>query len=258
MSNPFILYNNLLLNALIITVTSEVAGYLKENAYDWLTWSHWKPSAAGTVYYTVDLGSVQSVDAWGVASHDLGTNGASIQLQHSSTGAWSGEEVSISTATSPTSTESILKTFTSVSARYWRWEIISASAASQIGQLMLGVRVEAPVGLSTGFAPDGVAPLYEPRYNISDEAELLGVSIYKKPVTNIMKFKPVTPAWVRATWEPFIRHVEQGKGFLYQPQPDNYSGEVIYAVADKKKIPKPKYPYTNFMEVSLSYIGVVS
>jgi len=258
MSNPFILYNNLLPGASIITVTSEASGYEKENAYNYLTWDHWKPSASGTVYYTVDLGSAQSIDAWGVVAHNLGNNSASIKLQYSDTGAWAGEEVDVGTAVSPDTTETIMKTFTSLSKRYWRWEIVSASAASQIGLLFLGVKMEMPSGLGVGFAPDALAPQYEPRYNLSDDSALLGASLYKKPIKNTMKFKLLTPAWVRANWEPFLRHVEQNKGFLYQPQPDDYPSEVVYAFADKKKIKAPKYSQTKFMSVDLGYIGTVA
>lgn len=258
MSNAFLLYDNVLPGASSITVTSEASGYEKEYLYDGLTWGHWKPSAAGTVYCTVDLGSAQSMDAWGVVAHDLGTNGASIELQYSATGAWAGEEVTVGSAVSPTSTETIMKTFTSVSARYWRWKIISASAASQIGQLLLGARLEMQTGLRTGFMPDDLAPRYESRYNMSDEAALLGESVYKKPVTGKMMFTLLTPAWVRANWEPFLRHIEQGGSFLYQPQPDNYPENVIFAVADKKKLSTPKYSHSTYMSVDLSYIGLVA
>jgi len=256
MNNPFILYNNLLPGASSITVTSEAAGYEKENAYDWLTWDHWKPSAPGTVYYTVDLGSAQSIDAWGIVAHNLGVNGASIKLQYSSDN-FAADINDVATAISPDSTETIMKTFTSISARYWRWEIVSASTASQIGLLFIGVKMEMPSALGVGFAPDGLAPGYESRYNLSDDTALLGASIYKKPVKNRMQFKVLTPAWVRSTWEPFLRHVEQNKGFIYQPEPDNYSGEVIYAFADKKKLKPPKYSHVKFMGVDLDYIGVV-
>ena len=256
MSNPFILYNNLLPDA-TITVTSEATGYEKENAYDYLTYDHWKPSAAGTVYYTVDLGSAQAVDAWGVVAHNLGINSASIKLQYS-TDNFAADINDVATATSPASTESIKKTFTSLTKRYWRWEIVSASAASQIGLLFLGVKMEMPTGLRVGFSPDGLAPLYETTYNVSEDMLLLGASNRKKAIKNTMKFTLVTPAWVRSTWEPFLRHVEQNKGFLYQPEPDNYADEVIYAWAEKKKLKAPKYTHTTFMGVELAYVGMVS
>ena len=65
MTNPVILYNSLIPSATTITVTSEAAGFAKENAYDWLTFDYWKPSAAGTVYYTMDFGAAVAVDGWG-------------------------------------------------------------------------------------------------------------------------------------------------------------------------------------------------
>ncbi len=256
-TTPFILYTNKLETASSITVTSEATGFEKENAYDWHTWDFWKANASGTVYYTVDMGSATSMDAWGIAAHDLGINSATILLQYSATGSFGGEEVDVGSAVSPTASEPILKTFSSVSARYWRWKIVSASTASKIGVLMLGPRLSMLKGLRIGYKPDLLAQQFETNINLSVDAAMLGADVYKKPVMATMKFTLLTPAWTRANWEPFIRHVEQGKGFLYQPDPDNNATEVTYGKA-QKKIPAPNYSHNNFMTVSLLYIGIVS
>lgn len=250
-----ILYDNVLVDA-TITVTSEDTGFSKENAIDWLTWDFWKPTAAGTVYYTADLGTAQSLDAWGIAAHDLGVNSATIKLQRSATGAWAGEEVDVGTAVSPTASEPILKTFTSVSARYWRWEIVSATTASQIGAILLGPRLTPQTGTRVGHKPDALAQQYEGKLNISKDAAFLGASVYKKPIKNQMLFTNLTPAWVRSDWEPFMRHCELKKGFLYMPNSTS-SDEVLYGFADNK-IPTPEYADALHMTAKLPYIGIVS
>lgn len=255
MSNPVILYNNLLKVAASITVTSEATGYEKERAYDDLTWDYWKPSAAGTVYYTVDLGSVMTIDAWGVFAHDLGSNGGNITLQQSATGAWSGEETDVGSAVSPAGTEPILKLPASFDARYLRWKIVSASAASKIGGLILGQKLSVESDLNPGYAPDSMAPRYEPRINLSDDASFLGVSVRRVPSKGRMSWDLLDPDWARNYWVPFLRHVELGGGFLYLPLPDLYPDEVVYAKADKN-IPSPEYTQSLFMRGELGYIGV--
>lgn len=257
MTNPVILYNSLIPSATTITVTSEAAGFAKENAYDWLTFDYWKPSAAGTVYYTMDFGAAVAVDGWGVAAHDLGVNGASIQLQYSATGAWAGEEVNFGSAISPAASEPRLQTGTSQSKRYWRFKIVSAAAASKIGVLMLGARLTMNAPLESGFKPDALAQRYEPTINQSDEATILGASRRRKLVENSLTFDLLEPSWVRTNWDPFIRHVELGKGFMIQPQPDNYPDEVTYAFA-KDNIKTPSHSFVTLMQVSIDYYGIAA
>ncbi len=256
MTNPVILYNSLIPSATTITVTSEAAGYAKENAYDWLTFDYWKPSAAGTVYYTMDFGAAVTVDCWGVAAHDLGVNGASIQLQYS-TDNFAADTNNFGDAISPDASEPRLQTGTSQSKRYWRFKIVSASAASKIGVLMLGPRLTMNAPLESGFKPDALAQQYEPTINQSEEATILGASRRRKLVENSLTFDLLEPSWVRTNWDPFIRHVETGKGFLVQPQPDNYPAEVTYAFA-KDTIKTPSHSFVTLMQVSIDYYGIVA
>ncbi len=256
MTNPVILYNSLIPSATAISVTSEAAGFLKENAYDWLTFDYWKPTAAGTVYYTMDFGAAVTVDCWGVAAHDLGVNGASIQLQYS-TDNFGADVNDFAAAISPSASKPRLQTGTSQSKRYWRYKIVSASAASKIGVLMLGQRLLMNAPLDAGFKPDHLAQLYEPTINQSDEATILGSSRRKKLTDGSMTFDLLEPSWVRANWDPFVRHVEQGKGFLYQPDPDINPTEITYGFA-KESIKTPSHSHPTLMQVSLDYVGIVS
>ncbi len=255
MANPRILWNSRIPGA-TVTVTSEATGFEKANASDWLTFDWWKPTAAGTVYYTIDLGSALAVDSWGVAAHDLGTNSASIQLQYS-TDNFAADTNDFAAAISPSTTEPRFQQAASQTKRYWRFKIVSASAASKIGVLMLGQMLELSEGLRIGHEPDALAQWYESKFNQSQGSALLGTSTYKKFIESSMRFTVLTPAFVRASWEPFLRHVETGKGFIYQPDPDNNPTEVIYGVLNKKFTPA-RYSHANFMEVNLPYVGIVN
>lgn len=77
-------YENLIETASTVTVTSEAAGYEKANAYDWLENDYWQGTAAGTRYYTVDLGSAKTVDYWACHAHDLSNNAGLVRVQYSS------------------------------------------------------------------------------------------------------------------------------------------------------------------------------
>ncbi len=255
-TNPIILYANELPNAASITVTSEAAGYPKENAYDYLPWDAWMAAAAGTVYYTVDMGSAVSMDAWGAFRHTLGTNGASIQAQYSTTGAFAGEEVNVGSAVSPSSTEPFLRAFGAVSARYWRFKIISASAASEIAGIFLGTRMDMQEGLRPGYVPDTNKPRYSRISNVSEAGNLLGGSSRKMMISGILHFDLLDRSWIETNWEPFVRHFESGKGWLYCADIDNYPNEVSYCVYDNNAR-GPLYQDAYFGAVDVPYKGIV-
>lgn len=84
MTNPYILHTNKVESATTITVTSEATGFEKEKAYDHRTSTSWKADAAGTVYFTVDMGSPVAVDSWACYGQDLFNNSGEIKLQYSS------------------------------------------------------------------------------------------------------------------------------------------------------------------------------
>lgn len=259
MTRPVILYNNIVGDA-TITVTSEDTGYEKENAYDDLTFDFWKPTASGTVYYTMDFGSAVDVDAWGLFAHDLGTNSASIQLQYS-TDNFAADTNNFGDAISPSTTEPRLQTGTIQSKRYWRLKIVSAAAASKIGGLILGEHME--IASTSALHPsndaDHLAQRYESVVNESDGGAILGTDKRAKLISGRMHFELLTRAWVRANWDVFKQHCEQGGGFLYQPDPDNYPAEVTYGKATGK-IPTPKHMQNapNQMTVDLPYTGIVT
>ena len=253
---PIILYSNELENASSITVTSEATGYAKENAYDWLTWDSWKPTAAGTVYYYFTFTANTSIDAWGAFAHDLGTNSASIQLQYSTTGAWAGEESNFGVAVSPTGTEPFVQYGTAANVKYYRWEIISASAASSIGGLMGGARMDMQEGLRAGYSPDTNKMRYEYLTTMSEGGARLGGSKRKVEINGTLHFDLLTRAWVETNFEPFIRHLEAGKGFLYLPDPDNYPLEVTYGWIDKN-FSGPVYQLGYWGTVDVRYMGIV-
>ncbi|MCK5640728.1 MAG: hypothetical protein KAJ19_08020, partial [Gammaproteobacteria bacterium] len=109
---------------------------------------------------------------------------------------------------------------------------------------------------STGHKPDNLARRYEPSINISKTALTLGSSTHKVPVRDKIKWELLERTWVDANWEPFLRHAEQGKGFLYAPSPTSRPEEVAYAFMDKGA-PKVSYAHALRMTVEMPYMGIV-
>lgn len=252
MATPSIGYTNLIEGA-TVTVTSAATGYPKESAYSWLTFDGWKAAAAGTVYFTVDLGSAQSVDYWAAFAHDLADNSGTIKLQYSSDN-FSADINDVGALVTPTDSGVIFRAFTAISARYWRFEITSTGAASFIGCLALGPRMDIPEGMAIGFVPPNMSFDDDVTNQRSNGGAFLGRSVRRYGAETEMRFELVTPAWVRSAWLPFLEHARV-KPFFMSWDRENYPAEAAYCWTDRQ-IDAPAYTHTNYMGVSLRLKGL--
>lgn len=253
MANPTIGYVNLLEDA-ATSATSEATGYPKENAYDGLTFDGWKAGAAGTVYFTADLGSAQSVDYWACAAHDLHQRSGTIKLQYSADN-FSVDINDVGAAVTPSDGGVIFRTFTAVSARYWRFEVSSTTVASFIGALALGPRLDIPEGMAIGFVPPTLSYDDEVTNQRAEGGAFLGRSVLRYGAETEMRFDLVDPAWVRSDWKPFMEHART-RPFFLSWDVDNYPAEAVFAWSDGK-IPAPKYSHSTWMSVSMRIKGLV-
>lgn len=98
-------------------------------------------------------GSALTADFLFISGHNLATIGATVTLQHSTTGAWAGEEVNIATY-APTNDKTFALLFTSASKDYWRLRFAGTlSAAPQIAICYWGERAEIGLCVSS-FDPN--------------------------------------------------------------------------------------------------------
>jgi len=242
----FIGYSNRLLDsATVITVTSEATGYEKENALTWKTSSWWQAAAAGTVRFNIDLGSAKAVDCWGVTGHDLTDNSGTIQPQHSTTGAWAGEEIDFDTVQTPLENETIFRIATSASKQYWSFEVASTGAASFIANLFLGVKLELERGAPVGFSPVNLNRDREIFNNMSNEGASLGRILRFKGSKFKIDQRFITRTWIDANWKALADHIEL-YNFYHLWDQENYPSEAAYCIADK--ITYPTYNDPQFLD----------
>ena len=102
----YIGYQNLLeQSGATVTASSEATGYDVENAFDWLQFDAWKPSADGDAYIDVTLATAANADYFSIAWHTLGVNGARAQLFYDDAGTWTPAGATVS---DPAGTASVL------------------------------------------------------------------------------------------------------------------------------------------------------
>ena len=246
MSNPVIGYNNLLESG-TVSASTEATGYEKENAFDWLTYDWWKPTAV-TAYLTVDMGSATACDYFALAGHDLGTQGAGVVLQYS-TDNFAADINDAFTTLTPSDDSVIFQSFTSQSKRYWRVKLTTAVAS--LGTVAFGERLDMPEGMGVGFIPPTMSFDDDVTNNRAHGGAYLGRSVLREGASGSISFDLLTPAFVRSDWMPFIEHA-RSKPFFLSWDETNYSGEAAYCWTDGAITP-PKYSHTNYMSASLKY-----
>lgn len=209
--------------------TSEASGYPIENAFDLRPYKRWKATSTATQYLTIDCGSAKSADALGIMSHNLGTVGATVSVEYSTTGAWGGEEVEALAGFDPSDDTAILKIFTTAEKRYWRVKITGASAAPYLAVLMLGVRLTFEKFIAgSEFDPAPEKPIAEVTTN--QAGQLLGVVIKRVEIRISVEFRGLTPSWVTNTFKPvWDDHISQYKPFIFAWDITNHADEVFLA-----------------------------
>ncbi len=244
MGIPIIGYANVF-NDGNITVTHVNSNFPKENAIDWLTYSQYGIDATGTFYYKVHLGYADNVDYLGIASHNLGSKGATVTLQYYDGTAWSD----LHTAIAPTNDNVIFIKFTNVSDEDYRLEIVAPITGVRIGMLAAGSRLAMQRNMRVGWAPQ-LFNNFDTRSNFSENNTLLGRSVITRLEDVMLEFPNLTEAWVRANWSAFVAHAKS-KPFFFMWDSENNAGEVGLFFT-KNKIPNPSYNAVKHMTVKLS------
>lgn len=215
-----------------ITASTEASGYEKENAYDGNLWDWWKGTAAGTHTLIVDLGSSKAADYFGCAGHTIADNSGNIRLFYSDTGT-SGPWTGCFTAITPTDSSVIFKSFSSLTKRYWKIEIVDSGSPSQIGYVSFGPRLDLPYDMMPGFVP----PLYHYDNIMTAQQTQAGAhlisSVKQRGISFDIKMPDLlTSSFVRGDYVTFLEHAYLGKLFFFQFDNDNHPSESVIAKAE--------------------------
>lgn len=246
--NPVICYENLIESAASITVTAEAAGFEKENAYDGLTFDHWRASAAGTNDYTVDLGSAQPVDYWALYGHDLADYAGSVTFQYSSDN-FAADVNTVGAAVTPSDSGAIVRAFDSISARYWRFRFVTTGTPASIAALAFGARLTLPEAPGVGFIPPTLSYDDEVTNQRAEGGAFLGRSLRRYGGQTELTFDLMPPAWVRTDWAPFLAHARI-KPFFISWDAENYPAEAAFCYTDGR-LEAPSYSHSLYMRVSI-------
>ncbi|MDA0780679.1 MAG: discoidin domain-containing protein [Rickettsiales bacterium] len=220
---PRVCYNNLSAAA-AITASSEATDFDKENVQDGLTSTFWKPTSQDS-YLEFDMGSATTIDYIGIAGHNCGTQGNTINIQY-----WDGASWQTIDTITPTDDSVILFLFESQNRQIFKIEFTGGSVPS-VASIFMGVQLVMERQLYGGHTPIIFAKQHVIRPNISETGQYLGRSVVREGAFLRADFPNLTAAWVRTNILPFIEDAVDNP-FFFAWRPTSYPDEVCYCWTD--------------------------
>jgi len=108
-------------------------------------------------------------------------------------------------------------------------------------------------GVSKNPRPPIFQGAAQPRNNLSVNGSFLGRNIRAQNRTGTIEIDYVLPAWIRATWEPFVTHATS-KTWFYAWDYDNYPTEVVFCGASEIIPPESTGP--KYWSVQIPYLAL--
>jgi len=215
-----ILYENLFHTG-TVTASTEAADGEAANAANEPTWDFWTPTAV-PAWIKVDAGSTVSCDAAAVAAHDIGSTGATVQVQSSPDDATWTTQGSVA----PTDDSVIIILFPSVSARYWRLRVIDAVAS--IGVAYIGSRLTFTRSVLSGHVALNNAKRVELMNTTTIGGQFLGNRIRRIGAETSVNFGLVDTGFADGDFAPFKDWYNDGHAFFFASSPLVWPDDVGY------------------------------
>ena len=216
------------LDGATITATSSATGFDPENVIDGTTYDYWRPTS-GNATLTATLSSVQEIDYLGIAAHDLGSVGASFQLQHYIDGGW----VDTTDAYTPNQFTAIQTGDATIMAFFPRVftdrvrVIFTSDTVFSVGVLYVGKAFAFERPFYQGHRPLNLNRRTTIARHVTERGLDVGRHIRRKGATTQIAVNNQTPQFIRNQVAPFIAK-RRTKGFFFAWRPDSLPDDVAF------------------------------
>ena len=215
---------NTLTRDAVVTASSQADSWPASALSNSLTYERWKPVAV-PAWVQFDAGQPVDVDYLGIASHSLGSAGATFSLQYSSNGSTWVTAI----AAEPADDRAMMVLLEPVSARYWRLNITGSIAS--VGVVYLGQVLETYRPVSPGHSPGNLSRTTEIMPNVSEGGQFLGRSVIRMGYSTKYEWEHLPAQWYRDNFDPFVESARKYPFFIAW-NPVRYPNEVLYAWTD--------------------------
>lgn len=248
---PLVLWDNILEGSTVTATGSTSEGPI-DNILDGYTYDYWiMDSSDETATFTLD--ETKGASYLGLASHNLGSSGATLTLEYYKDGSW--EEAS---SVSPEDDTSLILAFWYKESSSWRISI--SGGACQVGVISLGVPTYFTSGILPSYTPLYMAEEVDMYSNVSISGHFLGNMVERLGYSTDVNLNILERDFVQGEeFQSFRKHYNYGKTFFWASQPRGIPDDVAYCVRDEGEPMQPNFPSGgNFYSVSLSLRGYIS
>lgn len=226
--NPLLLWDNKATSANISSENGDETDGAATNAVNGSTWDFALPTVAANAAALQITGSSIALGCVGLAAHNLGTLGATVQVRYSDDGGSSWIDAGAGTV-SPSDDQAILWRFAHQAHDDWELKITSISSGQpQVGVLVMGPELVVPQRLYQGYAPPVTPTDVVLQANVSEGGHLLGSAAIRRSSRMQARIDLLEPSFIRgAAWSGFQAHHNDGGGSFWAWRPKTY-GDAFY------------------------------
>lgn len=223
---PLILWDNIVTFGNISSASAAEDGYPLTNVSNPSTNQEWRAASVGSKTITITTGSANDVQAVGIARHNFGSSGITVEVGYTS-GGWNN----LAGPIVPGNDEPLLFHFTAQPLTTVEIKLSGGSVAPRMAVVYCGPLLTMERGVTI---QDYAVPRFARKtefYNArSERGDFLGRIITSQFIEGIEHaYKYLTPDWYRSKMVPFVLAAQQDRPFFYAFAPDDYPQEVAYA-----------------------------
>lgn len=251
---PRVGYQNYLdgLAASAITVSGETADGPRDSVLTQDTSEYWSPLALPATLQ-VDLGQARTVDYVGLV-HNFGSAGSSVKVEVGTDPSFAASAL-FAYEILPSDNSPLMFLDTARTGRYLKLTI-TGGVAPKLSVVYVGQALAMQKLLSPPYRPITMARKTVLRRSLSRGGQFLGQTIRRNGVEGSAAFKNLTAAWVRSSFDPFVKAARSGP-YFFAWNPSGFPLEVGYCWTEKDIAPQYS-GIVDLIDVSWSMSGVGS
>lgn len=252
---PLILWRNIA-TATNIAADSAHADYPVTNLVNPSTLEEWRASAAGDVEITVTPLSADDMDGVGLARHNFGTAGISVEVgYYDETDTWE----SLAGPQVPPNDEPLMFRFTAQPVEVLTIRLASGSEAARAAVLYAGKLLVVERGYDVG--PEVTPPRFARKTEVASGRSVRGDFLGRIVLSQWLEgaeftFSHFRPDWYRTHFDPFVLAAQRDTPFFFAWSPENYPDEVAYCWLSEDPVPATNV-VTGRKKITLKLDGIV-
>lgn len=246
---PIVGYDNVVV-AENLTSTTAASGFPVTNLANPSTNLVWKGvDGGGDEYVTVQVQA--EADYLAIARHNLFTVGATLSLEYESAPSTWTELVQ---AFVPSNNRPLIFRFARAEYSAIRLRIQSATADPSIAVMYIGAILTLERKVYVGHTPAALARQVNAVNAMSESGNFLGRIVLSEMNGSQVSMSNLTPAWVRASLDPFFLSAQE-EPFFFAWRPHDYPDDVSFAWMTDSPQPSNQSP-NGMMSASFSFTAI--